>query len=116
MTKQDIPAKVMIVSVKSRPFGRSKSKTIGKKPLSRNAPRRALRIGFRSSEKRPRINTALEVIVSMTSRISSLFEQQVDELSNFDVVYHDSGLARRSNDQIPCFVLVFIFRSQAETP
>jgi hypothetical protein len=76
MTKQDNPAKVMIVSVKSRSVGRLKSKTIGKKPLFRNASRRALRIRFLSSEKRPRINTAFEVMVSMTSRISSLWRSR----------------------------------------
>ena len=33
----------------------------------------------------------------------SRLERYLDELSNLDIVYHDNGLARRSNDQVLLF-------------
>ena len=61
---------------------------------------------FRSSENRPRINTALEVIVSITLRIFWLFSGRVDEFSDLNVVNGDSHLIIRGYDDILLFCLI----------
>ncbi len=64
------PASTFTVSVTSRFSGISKSNTMGLRLRCRMASRIASSAGFRSLLKLPRMRTDLDVIVSMTSRLS----------------------------------------------
>ena len=76
ITKWDRLASNRTVSVKSLVSGLSKLNTIGTKPRLRSSSRNRSRISIRPSVKRPNRSTPFFPMVSMTSRIFSLWSRR----------------------------------------